>query len=76
MPNVRVSEDVYRRLKEIKERMHHSSMSDTIDYLISVATSPQHFIESAAFWLEDVRSDVKDLKRLIERLEEALLGGK
>ena len=67
MPTVRVREDVYRRLLELKQRLHHQSFSDTIDYLLDLATSPRTFMEAAVYWLEDVRSDVKELKNLLKK---------
>ena len=74
MVNVRLRPDVYRELKELKKRMGFNSISDTVAWLLKRATSPAAFIEAAAFFMEDMRGDVKmlleELRRLRRLLEE------
>jgi len=68
MPNIRVHKDVYEKLKEMKNRLKHSSMNETIKYLIDAATSPKGFLEAAIFFLEDIRSDMKKLISILEEV--------
>ena len=72
MPTVRLKEDVYVRLKELRDRLGHQSMNDTVDYLLRMATNPKTFLESLAYFMEDVRKDVKQLKELLEELVKAI----
>lgn len=72
MPAVRVNEDVYARLKQLKQRLRHSSFNETVKYLLDNATSPKTFLESLAFWLEDVRNDTKELVAELKQLRENL----
>ena len=68
MPQVRVDDNVYRRLKEFKQKLHHSSFNETIAYLLDVASNPRSFLETAAYFLEDMRRDVKGLREALEEL--------
>ena len=68
MPQIRVQKEVHEKLKQIKEKLRHRSMNETIDYLIHIATNPKGFIEGIVFWLEDMRNDLKKLLTLLERL--------
>lgn len=72
MPVIRVSDEVYRKLQMIKERMRHKSMNEAVEYLLERAENPKTFLESLVFWLEDVRSDFKKLVSMLEKLNESL----
>lgn len=67
-----MNEDTYRRLKQLKEKLRHESFNETITYLLDIATSPRTFLESMAYFLEDMRSDIKELARTMKKLSEIL----
>ena len=68
MPMIRVKDDVYERLLELKKSLGHASFSETIAYLLDRATSPSTFLESLAYFAQDIRKDIKDLKDTLKRL--------
>jgi len=68
MPVVKLKEEVYQRLRDLKVRLGHSSFNETISYLLDRATDPKMFLESLAFFMEDVMRDVKRIATQLENL--------
>ena len=68
MPVIKLKDEVYQRLRDLKVRLGHSSFNETVSYLLDKATDPKTFLESLTFFLEDVRSDVKRLVMQLENL--------
>jgi len=72
VPTIRVSEDVYEKLRDLKKKLGHGSFSETIAWLVDRATNPRTFLESLAYWLEDMRSDMKTIAKNLEKLTKLL----
>ena len=72
MPVIRVSEETYRRLRELKQRLGHESFNATIAYLLDFASDPRNFIMGFAFFMSDIRNDVKKIAENLEKLSKFL----
>ena len=72
MPVIRLQQDVYERLLRLKKTLGHRSFSETVNYLLDRATNPRTFLESLAYFAEDMRRDVKELKETLKQLVEAI----
>ena len=72
MPVIKLREEVYRRLRELKARLGHGSFNETVAYLLDRAADPRSFLESLAFFMEDVMRDVKRIADQLEALDRRL----
>jgi len=52
--------------------MNHRSFDETIMHLLNVASNPKTFLESFAYFLNDLRDDVKSISHLLQQFQHML----